>query len=146
MIANMLHGGDDQLSHGYANAYLRLTSVDRREGGGALDTLNILSFPFLSETRRPRRFSGNSSKIQTIYGLGTCRTPPQLNISRYEFWRKELHELVDMLSLSPCGKAQLLLTNDEDGRNLPEVWTFFSAIAFGILVIVGVVTCVYSAV
>lgn len=108
--------------------------------GEALDTLNLL-FPFGDEaTKALLEAHGKSA---TVYGLGTCGRQKQLEISGYVYWRKEIEEIAAILSQPPRGKAQFLL--DRDGTNSREVWTFWTAIAFGALAVIGVATGVYSA-
>ncbi|KAL1864722.1 hypothetical protein Daus18300_007524 [Diaporthe australafricana] len=107
----------------------------------ALDTLNVL-FPFGDEAteallRRER-------KTAAFYGLGSCTRGRQLDLARYRFWRREVGELAGVLAQPPRGRAQFLL--DRDGSNSRDVWTFWTAIAFGALAVIGVATGVYSAV
>lgn len=105
----------------------------------ALDTLNLL-FPWGHEATKS--FLRRHNK--TFYGLGKCRREPQHELSQYGYWQQELAELADITSRAPRGRAQFIL--DKDGTNSMEFWTFWTAMAFGVLAIFGVATGVYSAV
>ncbi|KAK2606900.1 hypothetical protein N8I77_005622 [Diaporthe amygdali] len=107
----------------------------------AIDTLNLL-FPFGDEATEA--FLKRERKVTSFYGLGSCTRDRQLDTERYRFWRKEIEEIASILSQPPRGKAQFLL--DRDGTNSRDVWTFWTAIAFGVLAVIGVATGVYSAV
>lgn len=103
----------------------------------ALDTLNLL-FPWGDEATK----SFLQRHKKSFYGLGKCNRERQLDLSAYRYWRNEISELAEILSQPPRGRAQFLI--DSDGNNLLEVWTFWTAIFFGILAVIGVITGVYS--
>lgn len=107
----------------------------------AIDTLNLL-FPFGDEATEA--FLRREGKGASIYGLGNCTRGRQLEVSGYEFWRGGVEGIAAVLSQPPRGRAQFLL--DGEGTNSREVWTFWTAIAFGALAVIGVATGVYSAV
>lgn len=107
----------------------------------ALDTHNLL-FPFGDPATA--RLLKREGKEATIYGLGSCGRRQKVNLEHYEYWRQEISDLLDILSQTPSGKAQLFA--DKDGKNLLQIWTFWTAIAFGLLAVAGVVTGIYSAV
>lgn len=107
-----------------------------------LDTLNIL-FPF--GDKATEAFLRRHGKIDTIYGLGSCRRAPRSDPETYSVWSAGLSGLLDILSRPPCGRAQFFLC-DVAGRNLLEFWTFWTATVFGALAIVFGTTGVYSAV
>lgn len=104
----------------------------------ALDTLNLL-FPWATDATKT--FLRRHRK--SFYGLGTCGRETKHDIFLYKCWHQELAELVDITSRPPKGKAQFIL--NKDGTNSMEFWTFWTAIAFGILAIIGVATGIYSA-
>lgn len=105
----------------------------------AIDTLNLL-FPFgKKSTKSFLRRHGKS-----FYGLGKCGRATQYDIQQYHYWRKEIGDLAEVLSQQPRGRAQFIL--NKDGTNTLEFWTFWTAIAFGILAVIGVATGLYSAV
>lgn len=104
----------------------------------ALDTLNLL-FPWSDKSTK--------SFIQDkkgFYGLGQCNLDRQLDRSAYRYWRTEIDSLAKVLLEPPRGRAQLFV--DVDGKNALEVWTFWTAVLFGILAVIGVVTGIYSSV
>lgn len=101
--------------------------------------MNLL-FPFgKTSTKSLLRRHGKS-----FHGLGKCGRATQYDIKEYHYWRKEIGDLAEVLSQQPRGKAQFIL--DKDGTNTLELWSFWTAIAFGMLALIGVVTDVYSAV
>ncbi|KUI58607.1 hypothetical protein VP1G_05900 [Cytospora mali] len=105
----------------------------------AIDTLNLL-FPLgKKSTKSFLRRHGKS-----FHGLGKCGRATQYDLQKYHYWRKEIGDLAEVLSQRPRGKAQFIL--NRDGTNTLDFWTFWTAIAFGILTIIGVATGVYSAV
>lgn len=105
----------------------------------AIDTLNLL-FPFgKKSTKSLLRRHGKA-----FHGLGNCGRATKYDIQEYHYWRKEIGELAEVLSQQPLGRAQFIL--NKDGTNTLQFWTFWTAIAFGMLAIFGVVTGVYSAV
>lgn len=105
----------------------------------ALDTLNLL-FPWGQETSKS--FLRRHGK--PFYGLGTCGRELQHDLSQYYYWQRELAELAEITSCPPRGKAQFIL--DKDGTNSMQFWTFWTAMAFGVLAIIGVATGIYAAV
>jgi hypothetical protein len=107
----------------------------------ALDTLNIL-FPFGDDSTEA--LLRREGKEASFYGLGNCTRDREPEMSRYEHWRDELEEIAAVVSLPARGRAQFLL--DREGTNSRDVWTFWTAIAFGALAVIGVASGVYSAV
>lgn len=105
----------------------------------AIDTLNLL-FPFgKKSTKTFLRRHGKS-----FHGLGKCGRALQYDIERYQYWRKEIGDLAEVLSQRPRGRAQFIL--NRDGTNTLEFWTFWTAFLFGILGTIGATTGLYSAV
>lgn len=107
----------------------------------AIDTLNLL-FPFgdgATEALLKR-----AGKEASLYNLGNCSRGRQLEMSRYEHWRDDLEEIAAVVSQPPRGRAQFLL--DRERTNPRDVWTFWTAMAFGTLAVIGVATGMYSAV
>ncbi|KAG8163897.1 hypothetical protein KVR01_005815 [Diaporthe batatas] len=99
----------------------------------AIDTLNLL-FPFGDDaTEALLRRAG---KEFSLYRLGNCGRGRQFEMSRYNYWRDELEEIAAVTSQPPRGKAQFML--DSEGTNSRDVWTFWTAIAFGALAVLGV--------
>lgn len=107
----------------------------------AMDTLNLL-FPFGDDaTEALLRREG---KDASFYRLGSCKGDRQFEMSRYEYWRDELEEIAAVVSQPPRGRAQFLL--DREGTNSRDVWTFWTAMGFGALALIGVGSGMYSAV
>lgn len=107
----------------------------------AMDTLNLL-FPFGDDATEA--LLKREGKEASFYRLGSCKGDRQFEMSRYEYWRDELEEIAAVVSQPPRGRAQFLL--DREGTNSRDVWTFWTAMAFGALALIGVASGMYSAV
>lgn len=106
-----------------------------------IDTLNLL-FPFPNEPTKKLL----EKHDLTFYGLGLCGRPRKLLLNDYHYWRGRIANIHQIFQTPPIGIQQLLL--DDEGKNLMSTFTFWVAVAAGVVALfsmaIAVVSLAYS--
>ncbi|KAK4446727.1 hypothetical protein QBC34DRAFT_469292 [Podospora aff. communis PSN243] len=107
-----------------------------------LRTHNLLFPNFLSETKSLlRRYPG---MIDSFHSLGTCGVVSSHDWADYRYWRRELHQLSEILYEPPRGLRQLWTTRRNEPNILNLVLFWVSGVAVAMLTIVACVCGVLS--
>lgn len=106
-----------------------------------IDTLNLL-FPIQDE---PTKKMLEEHDI-AFYGLGLCGRHRKPLLSNYRYFRGRIADIHDVFQTPPTGMRQLL--PDSEGKNIMSTFTFWVAVAAGIVAVFGmglaVASLVYS--
>lgn len=106
-----------------------------------IDTLNLL-FPFQN---KPTKKLLEKHDV-AFYGLGLCGRPRKLLLNDYHYWRGRIADIHQVFLGPSIGIQQLLL--DEEGKNFIPTFTFWVAVAAGVVALLGmglaIASLVYS--
>lgn len=102
-----------------------------------IDTLNLL-FPFQNQPTKKLLEKHDVA----FYGLGLCGRPRKLLLNDYHYWRGRIANIHQIFQTPPVGIQQLLL--DDEGKNFMSTFTFWVAVAAGIVALFGMAIAIAS--
>ncbi|KAL1857441.1 hypothetical protein Daus18300_010414 [Diaporthe australafricana] len=102
-----------------------------------IDSLNLL-FPFQNDPTKKIL----EKHDMAFYGLGYCGRPRKLLLNDYHYWRGRIANIQQIFQTPPIGIQQLLL--DDEGKNFMSTFTFWVAVAAGVVALFGMGLAVAS--